>query len=93
MQWTKPKEVWEDFLSGWAVPEGKDIDSATGFPKKIHRTKDDVMMVLIPAGTFLMGSPETEEERKTFDAGHASMNQGWSGTMDKLEAYLTEAKA
>ena len=35
----------------------------------------------------------TGEERKTFDAGHASMNQGWSGTMDKLEAYLATAKA
>ena len=32
----------------------------------------------------------TEEERKTFDAGHASMNQGWSGTMDQLEAYLAK---
>ena len=32
----------------------------------------------------------TEEERKTFDAGHASMTQGWSGTMDQLEAYLAE---
>ena len=35
----------------------------------------------------------TEEERKTFDAGHASMNQGWSGTMDQLEAYLAKANA
>ena len=35
----------------------------------------------------------TEEERKTFDAGHGSMNQGWSGTLDKLEAYLAEVKA
>src|SRR5476651_1844716 len=26
----------------------------------------------------------TEDERKTFDAGHASMNQGWSGTMEGL---------
>jgi uncharacterized protein YndB with AHSA1/START domain len=32
----------------------------------------------------------TEEERKTFDAGHASMNQGWGGTIDKLEAYLAK---
>ena len=56
VSWTKPKEVWEDFLAGWAVPEGKDIDSASGFPKKIHRTKDDVTMVLIPAGTFWMGA-------------------------------------
>jgi uncharacterized protein YndB with AHSA1/START domain len=33
-----------------------------------------------------------EEERKTFDAGHASMNQGWSGTMDQLEGYLAKAR-
>ena len=35
----------------------------------------------------------TEEERKTFDAGHASMTQGWSGTLEGLEAYLPKAKA
>jgi uncharacterized protein YndB with AHSA1/START domain len=34
----------------------------------------------------------TDEERKTFDAGHASMNQGWSGTMEKFETYLAKAK-
>jgi uncharacterized protein YndB with AHSA1/START domain len=35
----------------------------------------------------------TEEERKTFDAGHASMTQGWGGTLEKLGVYLAEAKA
>jgi uncharacterized protein YndB with AHSA1/START domain len=35
----------------------------------------------------------TAEERKTFDAGQASMNQGWSGTLEQLETYLTTAKA
>jgi uncharacterized protein YndB with AHSA1/START domain len=30
----------------------------------------------------------TEEERKTFAAGHDSMTKGWSGTMEQLEAYL-----
>ena len=35
----------------------------------------------------------TEEERTTFDAGHGSMTQGWSGTMDQLEAYLPKTKA
>ena len=35
----------------------------------------------------------TEEERKTFEAGRASMNQGWSGTLEQLEAYLPKAKA
>jgi uncharacterized protein YndB with AHSA1/START domain len=28
------------------------------------------------------------EERKTFDEGHASMTQGWSGTLERLEGYL-----
>jgi uncharacterized protein YndB with AHSA1/START domain len=35
----------------------------------------------------------TEEERKTFEAGRAGMNQGWSGTLEQLEAYLAKAKA
>jgi uncharacterized protein YndB with AHSA1/START domain len=35
----------------------------------------------------------TAEEQETFDKGHASMNQGWGGTMDQLEAYLAKAKA
>ena len=35
----------------------------------------------------------TAEEQQTFDAGHASMNQGWTGTLDKLTAYLTTEKA
>ena len=34
----------------------------------------------------------TEEERATFDAGHDSMTQGWSGTMEQLAAYLVSAK-
>jgi uncharacterized protein YndB with AHSA1/START domain len=32
----------------------------------------------------------TEEERKTFDAGHDSMRQGWGGTLDQLEGYLAK---
>jgi uncharacterized protein YndB with AHSA1/START domain len=34
----------------------------------------------------------TEEERKSFDAGRASMQQGWGGTLDKLAAYLPKSK-
>jgi uncharacterized protein YndB with AHSA1/START domain len=33
----------------------------------------------------------TDEERKTFDAGHDSMMQGWGGTMDQFAAYLAKA--
>lgn len=34
----------------------------------------------------------TGEEQATFDAGHASMTGGWTGTLDKLEHYLPELK-
>ena len=32
----------------------------------------------------------TDVERATFDAGHASMTGGWTGTLDKLDAYLAK---
>jgi uncharacterized protein YndB with AHSA1/START domain len=35
----------------------------------------------------------TDEERNTFDASHASMNQGWSGSLDQLADYLAKARA
>jgi len=34
----------------------------------------------------------TESERNTFDAGHESMQQGWTGTFDQLAQYLAEPK-
>jgi uncharacterized protein YndB with AHSA1/START domain len=30
----------------------------------------------------------TEEERNTFNSAMAGMNQGWTGTLDKLDEYL-----
>ena len=35
----------------------------------------------------------TPEERAAFDAGHDSMTQGWTGTMEQLAAYLAKARA
>jgi uncharacterized protein YndB with AHSA1/START domain len=32
-------------------------------------------------------------ERRTFDAGHDSMQQGWTGTLDQLEGYLSREAA
>ena len=32
----------------------------------------------------------TPEEQAAFDAGHASMTGGWTGTMDQLEGYLAK---
>lgn len=33
----------------------------------------------------------TELERKTFEAGHKSMQQGFKGTLDQLAEYLAKA--
>jgi uncharacterized protein YndB with AHSA1/START domain len=33
----------------------------------------------------------TPDEQKTFDANHDSMQKGWTGTLDQLAAYLTQA--
>ena len=35
----------------------------------------------------------TEAERKTFDAGRPSMQQGWTGTLDQLAAHLANTLA
>lgn len=32
----------------------------------------------------------SEEERKTFEPGHKSIQQGFSGTLDQLAAHLAE---
>ena len=34
----------------------------------------------------------TEEERRTFKEGHGSMQQGFKGTLDQLDAYLASAR-
>jgi len=35
----------------------------------------------------------TDDERRAFEAGFASMRQGWTGTLDQLEAHLKMATA
>ena len=35
---------------------------------------------------------ESDDERATFDAGHPSMTQGWTGQLDKLDVYLADVK-
>jgi uncharacterized protein YndB with AHSA1/START domain len=42
----------------------------------------------------LQGSPisATEEEHNAFEAGHKSMQQGFTGTLDQLAAYLAKAR-
>ena len=50
-----PEDVAKD-LAGWAEAVGPIDYVTTGYPKKIRRTKDAMVMHLIPAGTFQMGA-------------------------------------
>ena len=50
----------------------------------LGKTKLTVRWGVLPAATL--------EERKTFNEGHGSMTQGWTGTLDQLTAYLAEAQ-
>jgi len=49
------------------------------FAEESGRTRVRVQWVPIDA---------SEKERKAFDQGRGSMNQGWSGTFEQLERYL-----
>ena len=49
------------------------------------RRQDQVHRALVAA------TRPRAEEQKAFDAGHASMTQGWGGTLDQLAGYLTTA--
>jgi sulfatase modifying factor 1 len=57
-------EAVAKFLSGWAAPEGNDKDATTRFPKRVRRTKDAMLMVLVPAGTFQMGAVPGDVDAK-----------------------------
>ena len=60
------------FLAGWAEAVGKDVDEATGYPRRVKRSKDGGEMVLIPAGTFQMGAvPGDTEARDNEKPRHA----------------------
>ncbi len=49
-----------------------------------HKGKTKVTIRWTPHGA-------TEAERKTFEDGMASMQEGWTGTLDQLDDYLTKA--
>ena len=57
--------------------------STITFTEQEGKTKITVQWVPINA---------TEEERKTFEDGRQSMQQGWTGTMDQLAAYLVTVR-
>src|SRR5438093_901527 len=66
-----PPPVEPVLLAGWAEPAGPEVDAATGYPRRIRRTKDDGEMVLVPAGTFRMGAVAGDALAEPFEMpGH-----------------------
>ena len=61
-------EPWRVFLGGWAEPEGTERDPETDFPRRIRRSRDSAVMVLVPAGEYWRGAsgrtidPDTEAD-------------------------------
>lgn len=54
----------------WAPAPGSTIDPQTGLPTRIVHKQSGIAMVLIPAGRFRMGSPETEPDRGRGERQH-----------------------
>lgn len=57
-------------------------------------TMSTTTLTEVPGGTLLRlewrAMDASEVENATFDAAHASMSQGWGGSMDSLEKYLAQ---
>lgn len=57
-------------LPGYVAADGAVIDPTTGLPTRIRHEASGIVLVLIPAGEFLMGSPESEKERSAHERQH-----------------------
>jgi sulfatase modifying factor 1 len=57
-------------LSGCVPAEGARTDAATGLPTRIVHEASGIVLVLIPAGEFRMGSPEEEAGRTGHERQH-----------------------
>ncbi len=66
---------------------------STAWPLEVYNEltfneKDGKTIVVLKGGPI----HATEEERKTFESGFESMNEGFAGTFEQLENYLLEIK-
>jgi sulfatase modifying factor 1 len=60
----QPERIFPDALSRQFIrANGAGTDKKTGLPTRIVHKASGIILVLIPAGEFLMGSPESELER------------------------------
>ncbi len=101
------KEMWGKFVYREIVPQEKIVlvssfsDAKGGLTR--HPFSATWPLEMLSTTTFVEKGGKTtitlhwaalnatDEERKTFDTSHASMNAGWTGTMDQLAAYLAKA--
>lgn len=83
------------FLYGMKSPDGADMWGKFVY-RKIEAPKRLEFIVSFSdpkTRVTVQWSPHnaTDEERNTFDEGRASMQQGWTGTLDQLTAYVAKA--
>lgn len=88
----------------FARAEGAAIDKKTGLPTRILHKASGIVLVLIPAGEFFMGSPETELERskkerlhrriisKPFYMGETEVTAGQFRRFVRATGYQTDAE-
>ena len=76
------------FLNGWAAAEGKETDAATGYPKRVKRTADNAVMVLIPAGTFQMGAVPGDTRAEPFEEPRHAVTLSTAYYLDETELTL-----
>lgn len=91
-------------LEGFVPADGSKTDAATGLPTRIVHKASGIVLVLIPAGEFLMGSPDTEPERsskeqqhrrvirKPFYLGETEVTIGQFRKFVEASKYLTDAE-
>lgn len=67
----KPASDWASLRRrGFIAAEGAAIDAGTNLPARIIHKASGIVLVLIPAGEFQMGSPPDEAERGTEERRH-----------------------
>jgi formylglycine-generating enzyme required for sulfatase activity len=80
------------FLAGWADAIGVEADVATGYPRRIRRAKDGGEMVLIPAGTFLLGAVPSDADARDDERPRHAVTLARAYYLDVTEVTVAQWK-